>query len=103
MASNYNHYKLKMDADFLSIAYYFNIINDNFNRYQKYSLNSSFNMSFYEINNKNINKIKNLIYIFKNNTSNKQRNKYGQKISNIHHHLNYNKKLNYIEKFLEYI
>ena len=39
-----------MDREFLLIAFYFNIINDNYNRYHKFSINSNFIMSFYEIN-----------------------------------------------------
>jgi hypothetical protein len=92
-----------MDKEFLLIAFNFNIIYDNYNRYQKYSSKSNFVMSFYEIYHYNINKIRNLIFKFKNKTSNKQRNKYGAKISNIEHHLNYNKKIIYIENFLNNI
>ena len=92
-----------MEREFLLIEYYFNIIYDNYYRYQKFSINSNFIMSFYEINSYNINKINRLISRFKSNNSNKQRNKYGQKISNIKYHLNYNKKINYIEIFLDKI
>ena len=92
-----------MDREFLLIAFYFNIINDNYNRYHKFSINSNFIMSFYEINSYNINKINSLILRFKSSYSNKQRNKYGQKICNIKYHLNYNKKINYIENFLDTI
>ena len=38
-----------MDKEFLLIAFNFNIINDNYYRYQKNSSKSNFIMSFYEI------------------------------------------------------
>ena len=83
---------------YLEIEFYFKIIQTNFNNFK--SKNNSLYFTFYELNYININKLEKLINYFIINNTYKYKNKYGSKIGIIKYHLNYNKKIKYINDIL---